>query len=180
MGRGKRAGQADWTTARTALAKRTQRTAAWPAYLRAYAARKGARGVTRGGVRRRCCRGLWWGQCGKQFVFGYFVFACNMHTPGRQLDVWPIGWLLQRPLTTPPSPPLHRPSLPSSRCNVVLSPLWRQCTHALPTVRTMQQQDTTDRQRSAMSYNDKWFKTKGTTTCEHCGKGGGAQWRTLK
>lgn len=20
------------------------------------------------------------GQCGKQFVFGYFVFACNMHT----------------------------------------------------------------------------------------------------
>lgn len=119
-------------------------------------------GGTRGGVRRRCCRGLWWGQCGKQFVFGYFVFACNMHTPGRQTRCL-ADWVVA-PGT---SHPLPSPSLPSWRCNVVLSPLWRQCTHALPTVRTMRQQDSTDRQRSAMSNNDKWFKTKGTINCEH-------------
>lgn len=106
------------------------------------------------GVRRRCRgRALCWGQCGKQFVFGYFVFACNMHTPGRQLDVWPIGWLLQRPLHTHTHPP-PRPSSPSWRCNIVLNSQWRQCTHAPPTVTTMQQQVTTDRQQGSAMTND--------------------------
>lgn len=38
------------------------------------------------------------GQCGKQFVFDYFVFACNMHT--QWVASWLLGWLLVTSMST--------------------------------------------------------------------------------
>lgn len=69
-----------------------------------------------------------------QTVCVWVFCVCVQHAHTRAATRCLADWVVA-PATSPP-----RPSPTSWRCNIVLNLLWRQCTHALPTVTTMQQQ----------------------------------------